>query len=215
MNMKWLTITICWSATTFPKSGTKKQDENAQYCTRPCHPEHTACVQDLCVWNPRLLTYFILDAEQTHCLIKQPQARGSVNMLARMTSGREQEAREKIFAELLLWNTLPTSKLRTFWIRPLELIGLNLVKSSGLDAKFSWTMLLSGLVGFLALIFLRKWFCPLIHFPLSGGTLFQERKKSSSYEMLSAIAGFCSLSVGIIQVPNKTMPTQKSCDLQD
>lgn len=139
MNMKWLTITICWSATTFPKSGTKKQDENAQYCTRPCHPEHTACVQDLCVWNPRLLTYFILDAEQTHCLIKQPQARGSVNMLARMTSGREQEAREKIFAELLLWNMLPTSKLRTFWIRPLELIGLNLVKSSGLDAKVSWT----------------------------------------------------------------------------
>lgn len=56
----------------------------------------------VCVCVKPTLTYFILDAERTHCLIKRPQARGNVNMPTRMTSGREQEASLKIFAELLL-----------------------------------------------------------------------------------------------------------------
>lgn len=128
------------------------------------------CAVRVCV-KPAL-TYFILDAEQTHCMIKRPQARGNVNMPTRMTSGREQEASVKIFAELLLWNMLPTSKLRTFWIR---LIGPNLAKSCGLGACFmnGGPGLASGIF---AADFLRAWFSPLIHFPLNGRPQVQGRK---------------------------------------
>lgn len=67
------------------------------------------------------LTHWLYTRCRTNPLLdKETAGKGNVNMLARMTSGREQEAREKIFAELLLWNTFPTSKLRTFWIRPIE-----------------------------------------------------------------------------------------------
>lgn len=168
MNIKWLTITIYWGATTFAKSGVKKQDENAQHCTRPCHPEHPACVLYVCARNPRSLTLY-LEAEQTHCLIKRPQARGNVNMPTRMTSDREQEASMKIFAELLLWNMLPPSKLRTFWIRPIGTLG-QIWSSLVSKGCVSWMVLFSWLVGLLLLISPRTWFSPLTHVHLSGNT---------------------------------------------
>lgn len=121
------------------------------------------------------LAYFILDAEQTHCLIKRPQARGNVNMPTRMTSGRGQEASMKIFAELLLWNMLPTSKLRTFWIRPIDSLGQIWSSPVGRD-HISWTVLLAWLAGFLLLISLRAQFSPPIHLTLNGGTGVQGRK---------------------------------------
>lgn len=58
MKMKWLTITVCWGATTFPKGGVEEHGEKAQHSGGLCHPEHAACVHWGCVCeSPAPLLY--------------------------------------------------------------------------------------------------------------------------------------------------------------
>lgn len=181
MKMKWLTITVCWGATTFPKSGVQEHGKNAQHGAGLCHPEPAA----VCSGG---VSSFIAGPSSPGPASSEGKCKHAYALHCG-AGGSGQEAKAKIIAELLLWNSFPPLG----WAHS----GSGLPTRLGKPGKAQWEReRVSRTVWFVLLVSLRAWFSPGICFAPKRGAQLQGRKVFQ-YETLGRIAFVYSLTTRI------------------